>query len=186
MIRSWLDRLWIGSDVDVRHHGAPGHVEEGGGDAADVAPEDVAARFLADPDHFVDASIGEGALGLACSGNRGFRIEVVVSGMTLATARSGTLYVADDGETTAEIALYEVGAAVRGMGVGAPAARSIFRYMHRHHRVTRVLFVAPVARQQREPFRAFVARIGAEPFGHFADDPAAPPLFAWSARRAIG
>jgi hypothetical protein len=185
MIRGWLDRLRGPSDAEVRRDGAPDQAQDGGADAADAAPEDIAARFLADPDHFVDASIGDGAVGPACSGNRGFRIEVVVSGVTLASARSGTLYVADDGETTAEIAHYEVGPAFRGLGVAVPAARSIFRHMHRRHRVTRVLFVAPVARQQREPFRAFVARIGAEPFGHFADDPAAPPLFAWSARRAL-
>lgn len=185
MIRGWFDGLMFGSKAEGgRGLGGVRPLGDGVREAG-VDPKVAAARFLADPDHFVEASIGDGAIWPAYSGTRGFQIDVLVSGLTIASARSGTLYVADDGETTAEIALYEVGAAVRGMGVGAPAARSIFRYMHRHHRVTRVLFVAPVVRQQRAPFKAFVTRIGAEPFGHFADDPMGPPLFAWSVRRAL-
>ncbi len=148
-------------------------------------PEAVAARFLADPDHFVRASVGAHSFGPEYAGARGFRIEIVVSGLTVASARGGSLYVADDGETTAEIAHYEVGPAFRGLGVGIPAARALFRHLNASHQVTRVLFVAPVQRQLRVPFKAFVARIGAEPFGHFADDLMAPPLFAWSARRAF-
>ena len=148
-------------------------------------PATIAARFLADPDHFVAASVGDQAIGPAYAGARGFRIEVTVSGLTVVSARGGSLYVADDGETTAEIAHYEVGPAFRGLGVGIPAARALFRHLNARHRVTRVLFVAPVQRQLRVPFKAFVARIGAEPYGHFADDLTAPPLFAWSARRAF-
>lgn len=148
-------------------------------------PEAIAARFLADPDHFVSASVGDRTFQPERSGARGFAIDILVSGLTVASARGGSLYVADDGETTAEIAHYEVGPAFRGLGVGIPAARALFRHFNAHHRVTRVLFVAPVQRQLRVPFKAFVARIGAEPHGHFADDLTAPPLFAWSARRAL-
>ena len=150
-----------------------------------LTPQAVAARFLADPDHFVNASVGDGTFGPERAGVRGFRIDILVSGLTVASARGGSLYVADDGETTAEIAHYEVGPAFRGLGVGIPAARALFRHLTTRHRVTRVLFVAPVQRQLRVPFKAFVARIGAEPHGHFADDLTAPPLFAWSVRRAL-
>ena len=150
-----------------------------------LTPEAVAARFLADPDHFVNASVGDGTFGPERMGARGFRIDILVSGLTVASARGGSLYVADDGETTAEIAHYEVGPAFRGLGVGIPAARALFRHLNARHRVTRVLFVAPIQRQLRVPFKAFVARIGAEPHGHFADDLTAPPLFAWSAVRAL-
>jgi len=150
-----------------------------------LTPEAVAARFLADPDHFVNASVGDGTFGPERAGARGFRIDILVSGLTVASARGGSLYVADDGETTAEIAHYEVGPAFRGLGVGIPAARALFRHLNARHRVTRVLFVAPIQRQLRVPFKAFVARIGAEPHGHFADDLTAPPLFAWSAVRAL-
>ena len=149
-------------------------------------PEAVAARFLAHPDHFVSASVGDRTFGPERAGARGFRIDILVSGLTVASARVGALYVADDGETTAEIAHYEVGPAFRGLGMGIPAARALFRHFNARHRVTRVLFVAPVQRQLHVPFKAFVARIGAEPHGHFADDLTAPPLFAWSARRALG
>lgn len=187
MIRRWLSGLVAGS---VSGPDRPGVRDDPLHDEVSVRqlePEAAAAaaRFLADPDHYVAASIGERDIGPACSGRQRFRIDVVVSGLTIASVRGGTLYVAHDGERTAEIVHYEVGERFRGLGVAIPAARSIFRHLHTRHRVTRILFVSPAVIRQRAAFRAFASRIGAEPYGHFADDPVAPPLFAWSARKAL-
>jgi len=179
VIRRWMAAIGRGAVSGAEP--SDGDLPAGSG----PTPEAVAARFLADPDHFVKASVGAHSFGPEYAGARDFRIEILVSGLTVASARGGSLYVADDGETTAEIAHYEVGSAFHGLGVGIPAARALFRHLNARHRVTRVLFVAPVQRQQRVPFKAFIARIGAEPFGHFGDDLTAPPLFAWSASRAL-
>ncbi len=181
-IRRWMAAFGRDAVSGADLHGV--RDEEASSAGLPLTPNAVAARFLADPDHFVNASVGDGSIGLERAGARGFRIDILVSGLTVASARGGSVYVADDGETTAEIAHYEVGPAFRGLGVGIPAARALFRHLNARHRVTRVLFVAPIQRQLRVPFKAFVARIGAEPHGHFPDGLTEPPLFAWSARRA--
>jgi hypothetical protein len=185
MIRRWLSGLVARSVLGPGRLGVRDDPLQDEASARQLEPEIAAARFLADPDHYVAASIGERHIGPECSGRQRFRIEVVVSGLTIASVRGGTLYVAHDGERTAEIFHYEIGDRFRGLGVAVPAARSIFRHLHTRHRVTRILFVSPVVIRQRAAFRAFVERIGAEPYGHFADDPVAPPLFAWSARKAF-
>ncbi|RPH41788.1 MAG: hypothetical protein EHM87_18725 [Burkholderiales bacterium] len=185
MIRRWFAGLAgrVAADDDTLELRDARHADAGS--ALQVAPEVAAAHFLADPDRFVSASIGEDGPRSGGAGPRRFRSEVIVAGLTLASVRSGTLHLDDDGESTAEVVHYEVAEAFRGRGLAVPAARSIFRHLHTHHRVTRVLFVAPVLHRQRAPFEGFVARLGAEPSGHFADDRGAPPLYAWSAGKAL-
>lgn len=150
----------------------------------ELTPREVAARFRDNPDFYLAASIGDDDVRVGRDGRTAFALEVRVARDVIATVRGGSISIARDGEKTAEIAHFSVVGAFRRRGLGTAVARALFRWLHRRHGVTRMLFVSPVQRTQRIAFRAFVDRIGAEPWGHFADDPVAPPMYAWSVRRA--
>jgi GNAT superfamily N-acetyltransferase len=151
----------------------------------DLLPSEVAERFLDDPDHYLRASVGADDVQLDRGGRSVFAFDVRVAGHVIAVVRGGTVSIAADGETTAELAHFAITGPYRRLGLGAAVARALFRWLHRRFKVTRLLFVLPALREQRVAFRAFAKRIGAEPCGHFADDPTSPPLFAWPLRRAV-
>ncbi|MFM1990097.1 MAG: hypothetical protein RJA99_3054 [Pseudomonadota bacterium] len=152
----------------------------------DLLPAEIAERFREDPDFYLAASIGDDDLRVQSGGRTSFAFDVRVAGHVIASVRGGSISIGADGETTAEIAHFSITGPHRRRGLGVMVARALFRWLNARHGVTRMLFVLPVQRQQRTVFRAFVERLGAEPWGHFAGDPVAPPLFAWSVRRALG
>lgn len=150
-----------------------------------LTPREVAERFRDNPDFYIAASIGADDVRAGRDGRTRFSVEVRVANEVIAMVKGGSISIAHDGEKTAEIAQFTIAGPYRRCGLGMAVARALFRWLHRRHGVTRVLFVSPVQRTQRVAFKAFVERLGAEPWGHFANDPIAPPMYAWSVRRAL-
>lgn len=153
--------------------------------SVEMAPADVAARFAETALHCVAASFGEDDVRRTASGKVTFRVDVKVAGHVIATVRGGSVSIAPDGETQAEIAQFGIVARYRRLGLGSAVARALFRWLHREHGVTRIVFVAPADRQERTVARSFAERIGAIPSGNLGGDPLAPPVFTWSTRRAF-